>query len=323
MNHLADSLVAGDRRSLARGITLVESTNPDHGEAAAALLDRILPRTGGAVRLGVSGTPGVGKSTFVNALGMHLVEEGHRVAVLAVDPSSARTGGSILGDKTRMGDLVASDRAFVRPSPTAGSLGGITRRTADSLLLCEAAGYDVVLVETVGVGQSETAVADVTDLFLLLLAPGGGDDLQGIKRGIMELADLIAVNKADGDLAAAADRAAADYRSAVSLVRPKWPDRPTEVMACSAISGTGIAEIWSTISGCHSALAAEGQLDTQRASQRLDALNSSLREHLITRIMGIGREESILLDAKERVAKGEVSVTSAVRSLMPTVLAPQ
>ncbi|MDB0047716.1 methylmalonyl Co-A mutase-associated GTPase MeaB, partial [Porticoccaceae bacterium] len=196
---LADQIKAGDRRALAKAITLVESTRADHRQQAAALLEALMPDTGKSIRLGISGVPGVGKSTFIEAFGNHLIKLGHKVAVLAVDPTSAVTGGSILGDKTRMETLAFAENAFVRPSPAGKTLGGVTRRTRESLLLCEAAGFDVILVETVGVGQSETAVADMTDMFLLLLLPAGGDELQGIKRGIMELADLILVNKSDGD----------------------------------------------------------------------------------------------------------------------------
>src|SRR5438105_7779016 len=221
MSELAQQLVDGDRRALARAITLVESTRGDHRAEAEALLAEVLPRSGGAVRVGISGAPGAGKSTFIEALGSYLVAHDHRVAVLAVDPSSKRSGGSILGDKTRMEELTRSPAAFVRPSPTGGTLGGVARRTREAMLLCEAAGFDVVLVETVGVGQSEVRVAAMVDLFLVLVAPGAGDELQGLKRGIMELADLVVVNKADGDLAATAARTAADYSAALHLMRPR------------------------------------------------------------------------------------------------------
>ena len=221
-------MLAGDRRALARAITLIESRRPEHQEQAEQLLGRLLPATGKAVRLGISGTPGAGKSTFIEALGAHLIEQGHQVAVLAVDPSSRRSGGSILGDKTRMQRLAQAPEAFIRPSPAGGTLGGVTRRTREAALACEAAGFDVVVIETVGVGQSESAVADMVDSFLLLLAPGGGDELQGIKRGIVELADLVVINKADGELLAAALRAQADYRAALQLLRPRpsaWTPR--------------------------------------------------------------------------------------------------
>jgi LAO/AO transport system kinase len=240
---LARLLTTGDRRALARSITLVESTRADRRAEAAALLDAVLPATGGAVRVGVSGTPGAGKSTFIDELGTHLTAAGHRVAVLAVDPSSQRSGGSIMGDKTRMERLSRDPAAFIRPSPSGGTLGGVARRTREAAFLCEAAGFDVVIVETVGVGQSETVVADMVDCFVLVVAPGGGDELQGIKRGIIELADVIAVNKADGDLLPAAKRAVADQRHAVHLLRPKHPGWTVPVIAMSALHGTGVDDV--------------------------------------------------------------------------------
>jgi LAO/AO transport system kinase len=244
---LARRLATGDRRALARSITLVESTRADVRLEAAALLDAALPATGGAVRVGISGTPGAGKSTFIDELGTHLTGAGHRVAVLAVDPSSRRSGGSIMGDKTRMERLSRDPAAFIRPSPSGGTLGGVARRTREAAFLCEAAGFDVVLIETVGVGQSETVVADMVDCFVLIAAPGGGDDLQGIKRGIMELADIIVINKADGDLLPAARRAASDHRQAAHLLRPKHPGWAVPVLLASALHGTGIDEVWQEV----------------------------------------------------------------------------
>jgi LAO/AO transport system kinase len=223
-NGLAQKVLAGDRRALARAITLIESTRADHRAAAEALLARLLPASGKSVRLGISGVPGVGKSTFIERFGLQLIDAGHKVAVLAVDPSSKKSGGSILGDKTRMQELARSPAAFIRPSPTGGTLGGVARRSREALLACEAAGFDVAIVETVGVGQSETAVADMVDMFLLLLLPSGGDELQGLKKGIVELADLLLINKADGELEAAAGRAAAEYTSALNLLRPTSPN---------------------------------------------------------------------------------------------------
>ncbi|PSK87662.1 LAO/AO transport system kinase [Limimaricola soesokkakensis] len=246
---LATRLVAGERRALARAITLVESTRADHRAAAEALLDRLADPDRTALRVGLSGTPGVGKSSFIEALGLRLVADGHRVAVLAVDPSSARSGGSILGDKTRMERLSREARAFIRPSPAAAQLGGVARRTREAMLLCEAAGFDVVIVETVGVGQSETLVSRMTDVFLLLLAPAGGDELQGVKRGIMEIADLVLVNKADGDLAAQAQRTRADYAGALRLMRRRDTD-PEGIPAArtvSALTGGGLAEAWAEV----------------------------------------------------------------------------
>ena len=238
----------GDRAALARAITLVESTRADDRDDAEKMLARLLPRAGGAIRLGISGAPGVGKSTFIEAFGLMLIEEGHRVAVLAVDPSSKRAGGSILGDKTRMPRLSQSDAAFIRPSPAGKSLGGVARRTRDAMLLAAAAGFDIVIVETVGVGQSETAVADMVDLFLLLIAPGGGDDLQGIKKGIVELADLVVVNKDDGDLAPAAKRAVADYRHALRLLMPADGADAVDALAVSALEGSGLDKVWALAS---------------------------------------------------------------------------
>ncbi|HXH58360.1 methylmalonyl Co-A mutase-associated GTPase MeaB [Iamia sp.] len=274
---LVAGILSGDRRALARAITLVESTRTDHRTDAALLIEELLPRTGGAIRLGISGPPGVGKSTFIEAFGTRLIDAGHRVAVLAVDPTSSRAGGSILGDKTRMERLVRAEHAFIRPSPSSGELGGVARRTREALLLCEAAGFDVVLVETVGVGQSETAVADLTDLFVLLASPTGGDDLQGIKRGIMELADLVVVTKADGALAAAAERAAADIRGALHLLRPRHPELPPQALLASSTTGSGIAEVWDAVTTAHAALRSSGALDRQRAGQARAWLWSELR----------------------------------------------
>jgi LAO/AO transport system kinase len=243
-----------DRRALARAITLVESTRPEDRAQSEALLARILPATGGAVRIGISGAPGVGKSTFIEAFGQHLTALGKRVAVFAVDPSSRRGGGSILGDKTRMEKLSRDPNAYIRPSPAGTTLGGVARRTRECLLLAEAAGFDVVLVETVGVGQSETAVADMTDVFVLLAGPAGGDDLQGIKRGVMELADLVIVTKADGELLPAARRAVADYHAALHLMRPKHEGLVPQVMAVSSLEHAGIAEAWAAMAAMHAKL---------------------------------------------------------------------
>ena len=257
----------GDRRALARAITLVESTRPDHRAEADALLTELLPATGSSQRVGISGAPGAGKSTLIEALGLHIVDRGLSVAVLAVDPSSSRTGGSILGDKTRMGDLTRQPGAFVRPSPTGGTLGGVARRTREDLLLCEAAGFEVVVVETVGAGQSEVSVEAMVDCFLVLVGPGSGDDLQGIKRGIMELADIVVVTKADGDLRRPADVTAADYASALRLLRPKTPEWTPTVVQCSALVGTGIDDLWATVERFGDALRATGALTRRRAEQ--------------------------------------------------------
>ncbi|HSM95980.1 MAG TPA: methylmalonyl Co-A mutase-associated GTPase MeaB [Rhizomicrobium sp.] len=262
-----DALRSGDRRALARAITLVESTKAADREKAESLLSDLLPHAGGAIRLGISGAPGAGKSTFIEAFGTFLTRQGHKVAVLAVDPSSRRSGGSILGDKTRMEKLARDPNAFIRPSPAGTTLGGVARRTREAMLLTEAAGFDVVIVETVGVGQSETAVSEMVDVFVLLLSPGGGDDLQGIKRGVMELADLVLVTKADGDLKAAATRAAADYHAALHLMRPKYPNLSPGVMQISSVEGSGIAEAWRAMEDLHDKLVKRGHLRQLREDQ--------------------------------------------------------
>lgn len=264
---LADAILAGDRRALARAITLVESARSADRHKAEALLTSLLANTGKAMRIGISGAPGVGKSTFIEAFGARLTGEGHRVAVLAVDPSSRRSGGSILGDKTRMENLARNPNAFIRPSPAGTTLGGVARRTRESILLVEAASFDVALVETVGVGQSETAVSEMVDLFVLLLAPGGGDELQGIKRGVMELADIVLITKADGELQPAAARAAGDYAHALHLMRPKYPGLPPKVMQVSALQGTGVAESWAAMKDFHAALNRSGALQKLRQEQ--------------------------------------------------------
>ena len=264
---MVEAVLAGDRRALARAITLVESTKAADRVRAEAVLTALLPHAGKARRIGISGAPGAGKSTFIEAFGKHLTGQGLKVAVLAVDPSSRRSGGSILGDKTRMERLARDPNAFIRPSPAGTTLGGVARRTREVMLLTEAAGFDVVLVETVGVGQSETAVSEMVDLFVLLVSPGGGDDLQGIKRGVMELADLILVTKADGDLVPAARRAVADYEAALHLMRPKYPDLPPRVRPVSALAHTGIAEAWEAMAALHHALAEGGHLKRLRADQ--------------------------------------------------------
>ncbi len=284
MSELAAQIVDGDRRALARAITLVESTRADHRAEADALLTELMPRTGGTMRVGISGAPGSGKSTLIEVLGLHLVDAGKRVAVLAVDPSSTRSGGSILGDKTRMEELTRRAEAFVRPSPTGGTLGGVARRTREALLLCEAAGFDVVLVETVGVGQSEVAVEGMVDCFLLLIAPGGGDELQGIKRGIMELADVVVVNKADGDLAVVASATAADYTNALHLIRPKTPPWTPTVVLCSALEGRGIDECWAAVEKHRRVLDDAGQLHARRAGQAKDWMWSELSAGLLDRL---------------------------------------
>jgi LAO/AO transport system kinase len=316
MTALADAVRAGDRRSLARAITLVESTRPDHREEAAGLLDELMEATGGATRASISGAPGSGKSTFIEALGLHLVDAGHRVAVLAVDPSSARGGGSILGDKTRMEQLSRSPEAFIRPSPSKGTLGGVARRTREALLVCEAAGFDVVLVETVGVGQSEVAVAGMVDAFLLLLAPGAGDELQGVKRGIVELADLVVVNKADGALVDLARHTAADYGHALQLFRPRTDGWTPRVLSCSALEGSGIGEVWSALGDYMAAARASGALDRRRGEQARDWMWSEVNETLLDRLRSDAQVRDELGPLEADVVAGTISPTAAARRLL-------
>ena len=313
---LAARIRAGERRALAKGITLVESARAADREAGEALLTALLPDTGRALRLGLSGAPGVGKSTFTESFGTMLTGQGLKVAVLAVDPSSARSGGSILGDKTRMEKLSRDPNAFIRPSPSGGTLGGVARRTREVMLLTEAAGYDVVLVETVGVGQSEVAVADMVDMFCLLLAPAGGDELQGIKRGIMELADLIIINKADGELIKPARVAAADFKGALGLIQPKYKAWKAQVLMASALEGTGIDEIWETAKSFQEALAKTGEGETLRARQAQAWLWAEIREGLVDALKSQKSLKSALERAEEAVAQGKDLPPAAARALL-------
>ncbi len=317
---LAEGVRGGRRRALARAITLIESSRADHQETAERLLAELLPDTGNSIRLAISGSPGVGKSTFIEAFGLHLIERGHRVAVLAIDPSSARSGGSILGDKTRMEQLTRSDAAFIRPSPAGHTLGGVARRTREALLVCEAAGFDVIVIETVGVGQSETLAADMTDMFLLLLPPGGGDDLQGIKRGIMELADLVLINKADGDLLPAARRAATDYSHALRLMRPRSPLWRSEVRLCSALNGEGIAEVWDCVCDYRKVLEGSGEFGRQRAEQARSWLWQELREGLLQAFIDQSAIKVELARTEAAVVAGEQPAPRAARRLLARFL---
>jgi LAO/AO transport system kinase len=316
VSELAKQVLDGDRRALARAITTVESTRADHRDEAAALLTEVLPRTGGAIRMGISGAPGSGKSTFIEAFGLRLIEQGHRVAVLAVDPSSTRTGGSILGDKTRMGELTRSDAAFVRPSPAAGTLGGVARRTREAMLLCEAAAFDVVMVETVGVGQSEVAVAGMVDLFAVLVAPGAGDELQGIKRGIIELADVVVVNKNDGELAPAAKTTATDYGSALRLVRSKTAAWTPRVVLVSSLEGRGIDELWSTVEEFRSTLDATGELNRRRAEQAREWMWSEVSESLMEALRHDERVSALADRLEAAVTAGELPPAAAARQVL-------
>lgn len=316
MSDLAQGVRAGDRRALAQAITLTESSREDHRAEAGALLDELLPRTGASLRLGISGSPGAGKSTLIEALGLHAIEQGHQVAVLAVDPSSSRSGGSILGDKTRMTDLGRRPEAYIRPSPSGGTLGGVARRTREAVLLCEAAGFDVVMVETVGVGQSEVAVAELVDLFLLVASPTGGDELQGIKRGIMELADSIVVNKADGDLLAPAQRAAADLRNAVHLLRPKRPGWTVDVRLASALTGEGVAELWAALTALHQRLRDDRLLDDLRARQATEWMWTEVTDSLLERLRRDRRVRERLAELERDVAAGRRSAASAAQDVL-------
>jgi LAO/AO transport system kinase len=320
---LIGGIRAGDRRSLARAITFAESTRAEHRVIAETVLEAVLPATGSAVRIGISGPPGVGKSTFIEAFGTHIIDQGHQLAVLAVDPSSRRTGGSILGDKTRMGELVNRPEAFIRPSPGGSQLGGVARRTREAMLLCEAAGFDVVVVETIGVGQSEVAVSDMVDLFALLVSPGGGDELQGIKRGIMELADLVIVNKADGDLAAAAARTRGDYASAVHLLRPKWNAWATEVLACSALNGVGVAEVWQAVTAFRAAVTADGELLEARSAQATAWLWSEISDTLIDRFRSDEKVATLLPGIEKSVATGQTTPAKAALELLQAFGTPK
>ncbi len=314
---LAQEVLAGNRRALARAITLVESTRPDHREASAALIDALAAEKREAIRIGLSGTPGVGKSTFIESFGLMLAEQGLRVAVLAVDPSSARTGGSILGDKTRMEQLSRHPNAFIRPSPSQTHLGGVARRTREAVALCEAAGFDVVLIETVGVGQSETVVAELSDVFLLLLAPAGGDELQGVKRGIMEVADLIIVNKADGDLKATATRTCADYAGALRLLRrrPQDPDGFPKAMTVSALEQAGLDKVWSEISALVDWRRETGHWTRRRADQARHWFHQEINQMLLARLQTPDAQR-LRAQLSEEVASGVTTPTLAAATLI-------
>ena len=322
---LAARVLAGDRRALAQAITLVESTRADDRPKAEALIEALLPETGKALRIGISGAPGVGKSTFIEAFGLSLIKGGKRPAVLAVDPSSRLSGGSILGDKTRMAELAKHKEAFIRPSPSGfGSdglgFGGIARRSREAVLVCEAAGFDPILVETVGVGQSETAVAEMTDMFLLLLLPAGGDDLQGIKRGIMELADLIIVNKSDGALENAAMRTAADYAHALRLMQPRHRGWTAEVLRCSALAGQGIPDIAAKVEAFHKAMSQSGALQAHRRAQAGIWFQRELSLSTLERLAQDPDLARSLAEQESRVAQGKTSPAGAARQIVDRLL---
>ena len=307
---------AGDRAFLGRALTLIESDNPRRRRQAQELLAAILPSTGAAHRVGITGVPGVGKSTFIESFGLSMVASGHRVAVLAVDPSSSVSKGSILGDKTRMEELSRSDNAFIRPSPSGGSLGGVASKTRESMLVCEAAGYDLVLVETVGVGQSETAVADMVDFFLLLKLAGAGDELQGIKKGVLELADAVTINKADGDNVEKAQKARKSYEMALHLLNPATPTWSPPVLTCSALTLAGVDTIWETIQDYRRRLSATGELEEKRRRQALAWMWSRIEDGLKERFFGHPAIRERLREIEASVERGDLSPTVGAETLL-------
>lgn len=309
-------IAAGDRTLLARAITLVESSNPEHGRLAQQVLQQLLPKTGHAVRLGITGVPGVGKSTTIDQLGMNLISAGHLVAVLAIDPTSKRSGGSILGDKTRMSSLSQERNAFIRPSPSSGTLGGVTRRTRETMALVEAAGFDIVIVETVGVGQSEVAVADMVDFFLVLLLAGGGDDLQGIKKGIIELADMIAINKADSDNIKRAESAAADYKNALHIFTPHGASWFPPVLTISGRENRGLTDLWDKVLEHRKTMTATGAFETRRQAQAVSWMRDMLEDRLMAALKGNPTVAAELPRIEGAVRNGTLLPTLAVEEIM-------
>ncbi|MBK5947944.1 methylmalonyl Co-A mutase-associated GTPase MeaB [Rhodobium orientis] len=312
INAMAERLRAGDRSVLARAITLVESRRQDHQQRAHALLQAVLPETGHAFRVGITGVPGVGKSTTIDVLGANLTAAGRKVAVLAVDPSSTRSGGSILGDKTRMARLAVDPNAFIRPSPSAGTLGGVAAKTRESMLLCEAAGFDVVLVETVGIGQSETAVSEMVDFFLVLMLPGAGDELQGIKKGVLEIADMIAVNKADGDGKAWAEAAAADYRAALNILAPRDPNWTPPVITVSGLANENLDGLWRQIEQHREKMTKLGTFQDRRRTQQVSWMWSMLEDRLMASLKNNPATAERLPELEKAVREGRLSASFAV-----------
>lgn len=313
---LADAIRRGDRTALPRAITLVESTRPDHRDRAQQLLLELMGRAGGAMHVGITGVPGVGKSTAIEALGMYLIEQGHRVAVLAVDPSSTRTGGSILGDKTRMARLAVHPDAYIRPSPTSGTLGGVARATRETIVLLEAAGFDVILVETVGVGQSEVAVANMVDTFVFLTLARTGDQLQGIKKGVLELADIVVVNKADGDHTREANLAARELSSAIRLIYPRETLWRPPVLTMSALEGTGLSELWDTIEKHRDVLTAAGEFDARRRAQQVDWTWSMVRDAVLDRVLTNPAVKAMRAEVEQKVRDGELTPALAAQRIL-------
>ena len=312
MPSLAERLRAGDRAALARAITLVESRKVEHQHQARELVQILLPFTGAAMRVGITGVPGVGKSTTIDTLGSNLIAAGHKVAVLAVDPSSARTGGSILGDKTRMARLSAERDAFIRPSPSSGTLGGVAAKTRETMLLCEAAGFDVILVETVGVGQSETTVAEMTDFFLVLMLPGAGDELQGIKKGVLELADMIAVNKSEGEGRARAVAAAGEYRAALHIMQQASPNWSPPVILVSGLDNIGLDDMWAKVVEHRQKFEATGELAQKRRDQQVKWMWTMLEELMFARLRNDSHVRALLPELERQVAEGALAPTLAV-----------
>lgn len=311
-----EGVLSGDRRVLSKTITLIESARADHQKMGKQIIDQLLPHTGNAFRLGITGVPGVGKSTFIETFGMHLIQKGHHLAVMAVDPSSQRSGGSVMADKTRMERLSVEKNAFIRPSPSSGTLGGVARKTRESMLICEAAGFDVIVVETVGVGQSETTVASMVDFFLVLMLAGAGDQIQGIKKGILEIADAITINKADGDNIQKAKQAKREYESALSLLNPSSPSWTPPVLTCSAQETVGIDDIWATVTDHRTRLSASGELESKRKRQALDWMWALVEEGLKDRFYNKSEIQNRLPRLIGDVEKGVIAPTAAAMELL-------
>jgi len=316
VSELAAAVRSGDRAALPKAITLVESTRADHREQAQQLLLELMPDSGDAMHVGITGVPGVGKSTTIEALGMHLIEQGHRVAVLAVDPSSTRTGGSILGDKTRMAQLAVHPDAYIRPSPTSGTLGGVAKATRETIVLLEAAGFDVILVETVGVGQSEVAVANMVDTFVFLTLARTGDQLQGIKKGVLELADIVVVNKADGAHAGEAKSAARELTGAIRLIHPRETLWRPPVLTMSALHGDGLAELWETVLKHRQVLSDAGEFEARRRAQQVDWTWSMVRDTVLDRVLTHAAVKKIRVEVERQVRDGELTPALAAQQIL-------